>query len=143
MIGIEADIQSLRLSGGVQSGPVTYLGFAPAFFSISSAASADWLFTARPRLGFALDHWLFYVTGGLAVTRQSAECAFADFEGAVEYATLARTRLGYAVGGGVEVALGKNWSAKAEYLFVDFPPSSTPSRWRSGAEWPASASSRH
>ena len=44
--------------------------------------------------------------------------------GAVESAVLARTRLGYAAGGGIEVALGNNWSAKAEYLFVDFKPSS-------------------
>ncbi len=124
VVGFEADIQSLRLSGGVQSGPVSYPGFPRAFFTLSSAASADWLFTARPRLGFALDRWLFYVTGGLAVARPSAEYAFADSGGAIESATLAQTRLGYAAGGGVEVALGNNWSAKAEYLFVDFGASS-------------------
>ena len=119
VVGIEADIQSLRLSGGVQSGPVGYPGFPRAFFTVSSAASADWLVTARPRLGFALDQWLFYVTGGLAVARPTAEYAFADSGGTIESATVARTRLGYAAGGGVEVALGNNWSAKAEYLFVD------------------------
>jgi outer membrane immunogenic protein len=124
VVGIEADIQSLRLSGGVQSGPVGYPGFPRAFFTVSSAASADWLLTARPRLGFALDQWLFYVTGGLAVARPTAEYAFADSGGTIESATVARTRLGYAAGGGVEVALGNNWSAKAEYLFVDFRPSS-------------------
>jgi outer membrane immunogenic protein len=124
VLGIEADVQSLRLSGGVQSGPVGYPGFPGAFFTVSSAASADWLVTARPRLGFALDRWLFYVTGGLAVARPSAEYSFADSGGAIESATIARTRLGYAAGGGVEVALGNNWSAKAEYLFVDFRPSS-------------------
>ena len=119
VVGIEADIQSLRLSGGVQSGPVGYPGFPRAFFTVGSAASADWLVTARPRLGFALDQWLFYVTGGVAVARPTAEYAFADSGGTIESATIARTRLGYAAGGGVEVALGNNWSAKAEYLFVD------------------------
>ena len=128
VVGIEADIQSLRLSGGVQSGPVSYPGFPRAFFTISSATTADWLFTARPRLGFALDHWLFYVTGGLAAARPSAEYAFADFSsGTVESAVLSATRLGYAAGGGIELALGSNWSAKAEYLFVDFRPSSVAS----------------
>jgi outer membrane immunogenic protein len=127
VVGFEADIQSLRLSGGMQSGPVSYPGFPRAFFTLSSAASADRLVTARPRLGFALDRWLFYVTGGLAVARPSAEFAFADSGGAIESATLAQTRLGYAAGGGVEVALGNNWSAKAEYLFVDFGPSSVAS----------------
>ena len=29
------------------------------------------------------------------------------------------TEAGWTVGAGVEVALGRNWSAKAEYLFVD------------------------
>ncbi|HWZ10329.1 MAG TPA: outer membrane beta-barrel protein, partial [Xanthobacteraceae bacterium] len=103
-----------------QSGPVGYPGFPRAFFTVGSAASADWLVTARPRLGFALDQWLFYVTGGVAVARPTAEYAFADSGGTIESATIARTRLGYAAGGGVEVALGNNWSAKAEYLFVDF-----------------------
>jgi outer membrane immunogenic protein len=96
VVGIEADVQSLRLSGGVQSGPVGYPGFPRAFFTVSSAASADWLLTARPRLGFALDQWLFYVTGGLAVARPTAEYAFADSGGTVESATVARMRLGYA-----------------------------------------------
>ena len=83
VVGIEADVQSLRLSGGVQSGPVGYPGFPRAFFTVGSAASADWLVTARPRLGFALDQWLFYVTGGVAVPRPNAEYAFADSGGTV------------------------------------------------------------
>jgi outer membrane immunogenic protein len=30
-----------------------------------------------------------------------------------------QTRVGYTVGGGIEGAIGGNWTAKLEYLFVD------------------------
>ena len=54
VVGFEADIQSLRLSGGMQSGPVSYPGFPRAFFTLSSAASVgERIFGARPRHGQA------------------------------------------------------------------------------------------
>ena len=31
-----------------------------------------------------------------------------------------RTRNGWTVGGGIEVAFTQNWSAKVEYLYMDF-----------------------
>ena len=81
VVGAEADIQSIRLSGGTQSGSIVYPGFAPTTFNIGSAASANWLATVRPRLGWARDNWLFYVTGGLALTQVNGQFAFADTVG--------------------------------------------------------------
>ena len=43
------------------------VGPPTAFFTASSSASSDWLFTARNRIGWANDNLLIYGTGGLAV----------------------------------------------------------------------------
>jgi outer membrane immunogenic protein len=71
----------------------------------------DWLSTVRGRVGYAFGWAMPYVTGGLAVGDIRASSS--GFAGATE------TNAGWTVGGGLEVALPGNWSAKAEYLHVD------------------------
>jgi outer membrane immunogenic protein len=67
--------------------------------------------TVRGRVGYSFDRVMPYVTGGLAV---------GDINAAVPGLTGgSSTNAGWTVGGGVEVALPGNWSAKAEYLHVD------------------------
>ena len=97
---------------------------------MTSAAHTDWLFTLRGRLGLAANNWLFYVTGGLAVTNLRGDFTFSDNCGdiancngpggpnAFESASLSN-KIGYAVGGGAEAGLWGNWSLKAEYLYVN------------------------
>ena len=36
----------------------------------------NWLFAARPRLGFANNNWLWYLTGGVAVTKLTYDNTF-------------------------------------------------------------------
>lgn len=126
--GLEGDVESFHLSGSSTSGPVLYtvVGYTPGppgcptnCFTINSAAHTDWLATARGRLGFAANNWLFFATGGAAFTTLNGSFSFADTV-ATESASLSSTRVGVAVGGGVEARLWANWSVKAEYLFVDF-----------------------
>ncbi len=78
--------------------------------------------TARPRIGFTADNWLLYATGGLAVTDLTAKFLWGDTFNAAELeaATFSKIKAGYAIGGGVEAALGTHWTAKAEYLYVSF-----------------------
>jgi outer membrane immunogenic protein len=71
----------------------------------------DFLSTVRGRVGFAADRWMPYLTGGLAVGNiRTTTPGFAGVD---------QTNAGWTVGGGVEVALVGNWTAKAEYLYVD------------------------
>jgi outer membrane immunogenic protein len=72
--------------------------------------SNPWFGTARARAGVALNNILLYVTGGLAYGRVEGE-----FLGFSE----SKTHFGYTIGGGMEVGLTPNWSAKAEYLWID------------------------
>jgi outer membrane immunogenic protein len=75
------------------------------------STSESWLSTVRGRVGYAFDRVLPYVTGGLAVGDIRASAP--GFPGG------STTNAGWTLGGGVEVALPGNWTAKAEYLRVD------------------------
>jgi outer membrane immunogenic protein len=120
VFGVETDFEYFGLKGSTTSAAL-YPCCAPTSFTISSNVKTDWLFTLRPRLGFAVDHWLLYATGGLAVTDLKANFLFTDtFATAAESASLSQTKTGWVAGVGAEYAFGGPWSAKVEYLHVDF-----------------------
>ena len=117
--GLEADFGYMGTRTSVTSGAV-YPCCAPTAYSITQSAKTDWLMTLRPRVGIANNNWLLYVTGGLAVGEVKGDFTFADtFATAAESASVSKTKVGWALGGGVEYALAGRWSMKAEYLHVD------------------------
>jgi outer membrane immunogenic protein len=73
-------------------------------------SSIDWLSTVRGRVGFAIDNFLIYGTGGAAIGEVTFD------QGGVEDSD---TRIGWTAGGGIEAALTDNISVKGEYLYVD------------------------
>lgn len=94
VVGVEGDLQATgasdRFAGWKYSNP--------------------WFGTLRGRAGFAMNNILIYGTGGLAFGSVRAQAlALSESQGAV----------GWTVGLGAEVGLTQNWSAKAEYLYVD------------------------
>jgi outer membrane immunogenic protein len=126
VFGFEADFDYLGLKGSKNSAspfPSTLPG-GPAgppvvTFTTATSVSTNWLITARPRLGWAMDTWLFYVTGGLAVGQESFGQTVNVVAPFVSQNSFSATRVGYAVGAGVEYALTRQWSVKGEYLYVD------------------------
>ena len=70
----------------------------------------DWFATARARLGFALDRWMPFVTGG---------AAFGDVKLNALGASQTATRVGWTAGAGIEYAFMGAWSARVEYLYAD------------------------
>jgi outer membrane immunogenic protein len=78
----------------------------------------NWFGTARGRLGYAADGWLAYVTGGYAFGRVELK-GTATAGPATASFTQNSTPSGWTLGAGTELALGPNWSAKLEYLYVD------------------------
>jgi outer membrane immunogenic protein len=97
VLGIEADIAGGDIStdnfGGFRS-------------------RMDYFGTVRGRLGYAWSNMLLYGTGGYAYAGNSIRLG----SGARDEAN----HSGYAVGGGLEWAFSQNWSAKVEYLYMDF-----------------------
>jgi outer membrane immunogenic protein len=62
---------------------------------------------------------MIYATGGLAYgSVENYAAATAGAASAV--ATLNQKRVGWTIGGGVEVAFAPGWSAKLEYLYFEF-----------------------
>lgn len=107
VLGAEADIQG----GWVDD---TAAGVVGGFGPVSTSSELNWLSTVRARAGFAADRMLIYATGGVAW----ADMDFAANVGGTPFSG-GETLTGYAVGGGVEWALDNNWTARAEYLYVD------------------------
>jgi iron complex outermembrane recepter protein len=73
--------------------------------------TSSWLSTLRGRAGYAFDRFFVYGTGGAAFGNVRANFSNDPVTSSVE--------AGWTVGAGVEVAFGRNWSAKAEYLFIN------------------------
>jgi outer membrane immunogenic protein len=93
VLGLEADLQGSAAND-------TFAAFK---------FSNPWFGTVRGRAGYAMNNVLIYLTGGLAYGG-----------GRIEFAGISETQthIGWTLGGGVEVGLTPNWSAKAEYLYV-------------------------
>jgi outer membrane immunogenic protein len=117
--GIEADFEYFRSAGSTSATRPTYSTNTDTVFS---SVSTDWLFTLRPRLGVALNNWLFYGTGGLAVTKLNASWGFTDsfVGGGRESVSVSETKIGWVAGGGIETALFNNWLIGCEYLYMRF-----------------------
>lgn len=73
--------------------------------------------TVRARFGYAMDNLLIFATGGLAYG--STKAALSSVTPPVVTASGSKSYMGYTVGGGIEYGLTKNWTVKAEYLYVD------------------------
>jgi outer membrane immunogenic protein len=129
VFGLEADFQGSGQKGdgsffdpGVACGPNAIACFPIPSTSIAYTDKLDWFGTVRGRIGYAMGatgNWLPYVTGGWAYghgeisgTTTSGGVA-TSFSGSQDYS-------GWTVGGGLEWAFLNNWSAKVEYLYIDF-----------------------
>lgn len=127
VFGLEADFGYMSLSGAT-SATATYPCCAPTAFTIAQTAEANWLFTARTRVGWAFGNVLAYETVGAAITSVKYTALFTDtFATAHESASLQETRPGWVVGGGVEARIWQHWSIKGEYLYANFGTASVPS----------------
>ena len=87
-------------------------------------AEVGGLGTIRARGGVAVQDWLFYGTGGLAVGTLKSTISLARpalaFLGPLSYSgSHAAVKLGWTAGGGAEYALSNGWSIGAEYLHFD------------------------
>jgi len=77
----------------------------------------DWLGTVRGRAGVAVTPAvLLYATGGLAYGEVNTNESIGVIPSAFSSNT---TNVGWTAGGGIEGAIGGNWTAKLEYLYVD------------------------
>ena len=114
VLGLEGDFDWSGIAGSSSVAGCAALG-APVGAACQTK-SADWLSTGRGRVAAARsdqDLPVFASPGGLALTNVEAALT----QPAVTDSDVVG---GWTVGAGIEFALADNWTAKAEYLFVDF-----------------------
>jgi outer membrane immunogenic protein len=122
VIGVEGDINYSDISFSQIRGPFPTPNSQPHTWEESFRS--NWFATIRGRAGvtFAERH-LLYVTGGAAFAEYNGFKAL-DFPGFVGFRYAGAVgddhRVGWVVGVGWEYAFNNNWSAKAEYLHMDF-----------------------
>ena len=125
VFGVEADIQG---SGQKADGSFFVGGIAaPGIVALPGdnivyQDRLDWFGTLRGRIGWAMgerSNWLPYITGGLAFGQGTISGNGAAGGIPVAFNTTS-TYAGWVLGGGVEWAFWDRWSAKAEYLYIDF-----------------------
>ncbi len=117
LVGIEADASFPNTVGGTAAVASPVAGLA------DYSEQVEWSGTLRARVGYAPGHWLFYATGGLAWSYdQFSRTQIAGGvlpAGTVENLYMV-PRVGGAAGAGVEYALPGHWTARLEYLFIDY-----------------------
>ena len=85
------------------------------------STSERWLATARGRLGYAWDNWLWYVTAGAAWGGFDLHNGLpVSVNPAANFAAERKTAAGWVVGYGTEYNLGHGWSVKSESLYIQF-----------------------
>ena len=125
VVGLEGDINSFRLQDSASSGPYVFPS-SGTIGDTETTMDAQWLATLRGRIGFTYDSLLIYATAGVAnANLKYTQTTNNLTTGAFESVTFTN-QLGWTVGVGGEWALDKNWSVKAEYLYLDFGSTSAP-----------------
>lgn len=104
VVGIEADVSAADFNDTTTVGGFT------------GRSSMDVFGTVRGRIGYAFNNLLLYGTGGFAWGNNQLTVNPAP----AGITSVSRVHTGYAAGAGVEYAFSPNWSAKVEYLYLDF-----------------------
>ncbi len=121
VLGLEADFEYLRQDATRKVGPIIYPPGGGSAYRITQRLKTDYVFTLRPRVGWAADNSLFYVTSGLAVGSVNTRFNFTDnfLTGAKASGSKTSIEPGWTVGGGMEFGLTPNWTLRGEYLYVN------------------------
>ena len=118
VVGVEGGASGSTLKGS------TAVPFQPAAVafpadSLAVRVATDFIPTLTARLGYAVDHWLFYAKGG-AAWAYNKYGVIGTFQGTPFDAEGLSIKTGWTVGAGVEWAFADDWSARFEYDYYDF-----------------------
>ncbi len=114
VIGAEADLQDVSAEKHNNC-----ILLCNGISAASVSQDLSWFGTVRGRAGYATGPILNYVTGGFAyggVHTSDTELLGGAQAGSV---ALNRTKTGFVLGSGIEAAIGGNWTAKLEYLYLN------------------------
>lgn len=117
IVGIETDFQGSGERGGFTTctaGCVAGSAFGSAFNRL------DWYGSTRLRLGVLPHERVFlYTTGGVAYGHLRSNYESGFIGQTLLTGSTGRTRVGWIAGAGVEGAIDRNWTVRAEYFYMD------------------------
>jgi outer membrane immunogenic protein len=116
VLGIETDLQATSQKATATRLCVTLA--CGAGVTQSSSDSIPWLGTLRLRAGLAFGPLLIYGTGGAGYGEFKSTQTLTSTLASVT-STTSEQRLAWVAGAGIEAALGRRWSVKFEYLYLD------------------------
>lgn len=128
IVGGEASLNSLNehysetATGSFLSNP------SVQFITRQRFKSSNWQETFRLKLGLTQDRWLFYFTGGVAMTSIEYTSLYSDDNtqpgtnnpGASGIVQKSKAKCGWALGAGGEYALTNAWFLHIKYLYANF-----------------------
>jgi outer membrane immunogenic protein len=121
VLGLEGDLDWANVKGnGITSPAIAGIGQG---ITLNIASNISAVGTARARVGVAMNNTLFYVTGGAAFVKSSANgTSIAGVPcgtlGVLPNCAASAWRPGIAAGLGMEYGFTPNWSLKGEYLYT-------------------------
>jgi outer membrane immunogenic protein len=122
VLGVETDFSGSDFNGTKHRSPIPANNGITFPGTLTAHEDTDWFGTFRGRFGFApMCKLLLYGTGGLAYghTNYFSNTDFSTNALTSYPASADETSLGWTVGGGLEYAIAKRWTVKAEYLYID------------------------
>jgi len=111
VFGFEGDMQWT----GQSTGPVTACGMG---CSLNDRMRVPWMATLRARAGKTFDRVFVYGTGGFAALGTADNLNANTYGTTPNFVDLSAGNVNWAIGGGMEMALDRNVSAKIEYLYA-------------------------
>jgi outer membrane immunogenic protein len=126
LAGFEADIQGTT-QNDTTCAPYscysqTLAGGGGGNFALFAKQSIDYFATIRGRVGLVNNNVLYYGTGGAALGHVNETVGINFTVGtpaAFDTSKTSADMIGWVAGGGIEAAMWGNWTAKAEYLYMD------------------------
>jgi outer membrane immunogenic protein len=113
VLGLQAQGDLLSVAGSGSDAAT----FTPNVLAVRS--HNDWIASIDGRLGYVVkSNILLYAIGGYAIAGAQSSVQ----RNGVEIGNISTSVNGFDIGGGVEYAFNRNWSAKLEYRYYDFEP---------------------
>jgi outer membrane immunogenic protein len=122
VFGAEADVDYVGLRDSFNSGIVTVnpRPLFPSLGGVRHSYETNYLATVGPRVGYAVDRFLLYATGGLAIGDLKFSQRIVEPQSVFsEEGSSDGTQVGWTVGGGVQYCIAEHWSARVEYRYTD------------------------
>ncbi len=133
ILGVEADYNKLDLDESRQTAFIlSPLGF-PTSFAFSNKVDVNHTFSIRPKVGYAFDNTMVYVTAGFAWTSADFSSDLLGTNGVSKVGKASKTLNSAVWGVGVEHKFFDNISAKLEYLKINGDDTSYTTEYRPGS----------